>query len=285
MKKIITLLVCLSAFTALSAQSPWAQAKGGGYAQLAYQIIPEYTDFFTGIDDSTRVSQRPYTDAGIQLYGEYGILNNTTIIVNAPFKMLNSGAADGLALGNEGSLSKLGNISVAVKQQFLNDPLAIALTLEAELPTGAYDESNGLRTGYDALSIIPKVSVGIGMDKFYAYARGGVAIRNNDYSNHLMVGAEAGYRFFNRLWFMLDADVYNSFEDGTRTDPLINSLSGFYVNDQEWVAFSAKLLFNITPRLGVLGTSTIGIISANNVPMSPHFSGGVFYNWQGRSNQ
>jgi len=278
-KKLVSLSILLLVIVSLSAQSPWAQSKGGGYAQLAYQIIPEYSDFFSNNSDSTYTSIRPYTDAGVQLYGEYGILDKTTIILNAPFKMLKSGPASGLALGNEGDLNALGNLSVSVKQQLLNDPIAIGLSLEVELPTGSYDETNGLRTGYDALSIIPKLSLGIGKEKFYAYANAGLAIRNNDYSNHVLAGAEAGYHFFNKLWFMLSADLYESLENGNRVDDLVNTYSKFYVNDQSWIAFSGKLMFNITPKLGVLGTSTVGIISAQNVPMSPHISGGVFYKW------
>lgn len=286
MKKLIYSFLFVFISVSLSAQSPWAQGKGGGYAQVAFQTIPEYSQFFGAEASDTITSIRPYTDAGFQLYGEYGIFNNTTLVLNVPFKMLSSGApTDGntLAPGSEGTYSGLGNLALAVKQQLLNDPLALGVSVEAEFPTSSYDETTGLRTGYDALSIKPMVSVGMGRSKFYAYARAGMALRGNDYSNHFLGGVEAGYQFFNRLWIMLDADAYISQENGTYAAPFPNDKTLFYVNDQEWVAFSAKMLLNITEKLGVTASSTIGIIDAQYVPRSPHLSVGVFYDWNAKA--
>jgi len=283
MNRFIPILILLCAVASLQAQSPWTQEKGGGFGQVSFMAIPTYNTFFTkDFEDMSRISDQDYTEISAQAYVEYGILENTSIVFSAPFKVLTASEPtidiDPFPF-ESGTLAGLGNIRLAVRQGILTDGVHLAAQLMAELPTRSQDDATGLRTGYDAFTIHPSLSVGAGLGKGYIYGYGGVGFRNNEYSNYWNIGLEGGYNPFEKLWAMLFFDVYQSFENGNRTDLDSYRASGFYVNDQEWASLGAKLLFNINDKIGLTAATTLSAFAGNQVPKSPSVSIGVFTEW------
>ncbi len=273
----IAILVALI-FNNINAQSPWVQNKSEGYGQLSYIVIPEYNEFFGSSEKI--IAPRSFSESIIQLYGEYGILNSTTLIADIGYKLLKAGdAIDTTSITQAGNFSNLGNINIALKQKLIDKNFALAFQLAAAIPTSQYDEATGLRTGYDALTLTPTLNFGKGFNKSYFYTYAGVGLRNNDYSNIFTGGAEFGYKFFDRLWAMVFADVVRSFKDGDRIDLAENLESGFYLNDQEWVTARIKLLFEIKENIGLNFSSTILGLEGNRVPASPSISIGFFVKW------
>ncbi len=277
---LFMLLACMLWCFSTQAQSPWTQEKGSGYGQLSFMSIPTYTSNFAK-DGGNRDLERELTEIAIQLYGEYGIIEGTTAILDLPFKILNAGETDVLLpFTEEGTLAGLGNARLGVRQRLYDDKFNIAAQLMVELPIGRGDDATGLRTGYEALTLLPTLSLGSGFGNGYAFAYGGVGFRtNNDYSHYANVGIEGGYKFFDRLWFMLFFDVIRSLENGERDELLTYELTGFYVNDQEWASAGAKVLFEITENIGVTGATTLAAFAANEVPQSPSLSLGVYTKW------
>lgn len=280
MKQCMLIFSILLTANFLYAQSPWTQEKGSGYGQLSLMAIPEYNEFFVkGADNFT--ASRKYSETAAQAYVEYGVLEGTTLVLDAPIKFLTSGEEllDSLATNEAGNLTSIGNVRLSVRQNIYNKGPNVAAQLAIEIPTGKYDDATGLRTGFDAWTFLPSVSVGGGFGKGYAFAYGGVGIRTNDYSNYLNVGLEGGYNPFDWLWLMLFFDVIQSFENGERIDPPNNVQTAFYVNDQEWASLGFKVLYNIKDNIGLTASTTLAAFAANQVPASPSLAIGVFTEW------
>jgi len=280
--KYITLVFSLLLSTSfLYAQSPWTQEKGSGFGQLSIMAIPKYSKFFVKDSSDLFTTSREYSETSVQAYVEYGVIEGTTLVLDAPIKFLSAGEKllDSLGTTESGNLTSLGNVRFSVRQQIYNDGIAVAAQLGVEIPTGKYDDATGLRTGYDAWTFTPSVSVGSGLGKGYIFGYGGVGIRTNDYSNYFNVGFEGGYNIFEPFWAMLFFDVIQSFENGERLDPPNNVQTAFYVNNQEWASLGLKLLYNVNDNIGLTLSTTLAAFAANQVPASPSLSLGVFTEW------
>lgn len=265
----------------LYAQSPWTQEKGSGFGQLSLMAIPKYNEFFVKGSNDLYTSSREYSETAVQAYVEYGVIEGTTLVLDAPIKFLSAGEEllDSLGTTESGNLTSLGNTRFSVRQRIYNDGVAVAAQLGVEIPTGKYDDATGLRTGYGAWTFMPSVSVGGGLGKGYIFGYGGVGIRTNDYSNYFNIGLEGGYNPFDKFWAMLFFDVIQSFENGERLDPPNNQQTAFYVNNQEWASLGLKLLYNVNDNIGLTLSTTLAAFAANQVPASPSLSLGVFTEW------
>ena len=78
MKNFINIWIIFISLTAFS-QSPWTKEKGEFYTQLSFTTIPNYNTLF-GNPDYTLNGE--ISDNTIQFYGEYGLSNTTTLILN-----------------------------------------------------------------------------------------------------------------------------------------------------------------------------------------------------------
>jgi len=261
MKNLYTIIAVLSSGI-LFAQSPWTQEKGKFYTQLSFITISNYDEIFGDPDYQT---DREITDNTLQLYGEYGISNKTTLIVNLPVKFVSTGdAVNGTAFISEQSKSAFGNVSVGLRHQFYNKEWIISGQLNVEAHTGTFEAASGVRTGQDAWTFTSTVNFGRGFDKFYIQAFTGVDLKTNNYSNNFKIGGEIGTKVHSKIWLAGFVDVISSFNDGDVNIPLRNAATALYVNNQEYGAFGLKVIgeFNRTFG-GLLGFG--GAFSGNNV--------------------
>ncbi len=130
------------------AQGAWTKSKNEAYAQLSFNGLG-YSSVYGSPDYST---ERKISDNTIQLYGEYGVSDKTTIILNVPVKLMKAGAVTANSdayFTMEGSETTLGNIAFGVKQLLYNKNWVISAQLNAEAGTATFFPSSGLRSGYD----------------------------------------------------------------------------------------------------------------------------------------
>ena len=261
-------------------QSPWTREAGHGFAQLSTYAV-QYDKLYTSGSGDFRTS-REITDVTVEAYGEFGLTDDLTLIGRVPYKLLDAGdAVANPSLPStirDASLTRFGNLAVALRQRWLDDDFTLSGQLEVELPTGDFDQSSGLRTGYDAFTFAPLVSIGRGFGRAYAFGYGGFGFRTGDYSNTWRLGGEAGYRVLEPLLVAGFVDVVQSFEDGDVRLPTTNLETGLYVNDQEWVAFGVKGLLQLGEGIGLQATVQ-GAFDANNVPKAPLFGLGFTFEW------
>ncbi|MFT4800932.1 MAG: hypothetical protein ACI93N_000697 [Flavobacteriaceae bacterium] len=271
---LILLFVSYSAYS----QSPWTQKKGEFYTQLGFSTIPNYTGIFGDPDYNT---ERKITDNTFQLYGEYGISDKTTLLLNVPFKNITSGdlskpEENDIILTEEKNINAFGNVNLGVKHNFYDNKWLITGQLNVELNTSSYNEVSGIRTGYDSFTFTPQINAGRGFDKFYVQAFTGFAIRTNDYSSNFKIGGEAGAKILNRIWIVGFLDFVLSLENGDFIAPVENLLTGLYINDQEYTAYGLKIIGEITPEFGIIAGFG-GAFSGTNVAKQAAYNFGLYY--------
>lgn len=278
----LTLVLFLGFISVQSfSQSPWVKEKGKGYAQISYNVITDYRFLYLSTGDSFTLP-RTMSDKSIQVYGEYGIGNNWGLSAALPYKLLEAGKIfpqfTGTVLINEGTYGALGNIEIAIKKNFINRGFLFSGELRTELPTSSFDNTTGLRTGLDALSIVPSVSIGKGWDSMYGYINIGSSIRSNDYSGDIKISGELGVQPIDKLWVIVVLNVVSSFENG---NPEIDSnqiQSGFYLNNQEFFAYGLKFAYEIKNGWGI-NLAGYGGSSGNLVAKAPSMNFGIYYEW------
>ncbi len=251
----ILLLILLIIGQNIYAQSPWTQKKGSSYYQASLNLINSYDRLHLNGADSWNLS-REVSDMTASVYGEYGLNDKITIIAELPYKFLSTGntllpnSSIITPSNQEGSLNTLGNIKLGVKNQFINKGVVFSGQLTLELPTAKYDEKTGLRSGYDATSIIPSVSIGKGLDKHYGYLSIGTGIKSNGYSEDLRISGELGTKILDRLWIVGVLDLLKSFENGDYISEIRNLETGLYVDRQEYTALGLKFILEANDNLG-----------------------------------
>jgi hypothetical protein len=272
MKKLYTIIAILSA-QFLLAQSPWTQEQGKFYTQLSFTTISNYDEIFGDPDYQT---DRKITDNTLQLYGEYGISDKTTLVVNLPVKFISTNdAVSGTPFISEDSQSAFGNISVGVRQQFYKKKWIISGQLNVEANTSSFETASGIRSGRDAWTFTPTLNIGRSFEKFYIQAFTGIDIITNDYSNNFKIGVEIGTKVHSKIWLVGFVDIVNSFNDGDVNLPLSNLATALYVNNQEYGAFGLKAIGEINNSFGGILTFG-GAFSGNNVAKQAALTFGIY---------
>ena len=279
MKKL-SILAALFLSAQLFAQSPWTKKKNEGYVQLNFTSVASYDKVFGNPEYDT---QRQITDNTLQLYGEFGITDKTTLFANVPLKMLKSGDfSKDMTLvlptftTTEATETTLGNIQFGVKHNFINNKWLVSAQLAVEANTSSYNADAGLRSGYDAWTVTPLILAGRGFDKWYIQAFTGVDIRTNNYSSNFKLGGEVGYKTLNWLWIAGFLDGVASFKNGDIVLPQENLATALYVNDQSYTAFGLKFIAEFNKNFGA-NVGLGGAFAGRNVAKAPAISVGLFH--------
>ncbi|MBK6997473.1 MAG: hypothetical protein IPH31_22150 [Lewinellaceae bacterium] len=252
------------------------------YLQAGYYFIPTYSTLY-GDNGDDIILRRKVSERQLQIYGEYGLGKKTTLILSAPIVFYQRGASNTEAPfyyvpTDTGSIVGLGNATIALRHQFLSGPWALAGTLSIGLPAGAsYQQLTDLRTGYQAFTIQPMVSLGRGGRKTYGFLYGSYGYRSNHYSHFLQLGAETGVHV-GKFWLIGFSEWRYSLENGSKELPAIDVLTGLYANDQGWWSVGVKAIWEINRFVG-LSVSGAGAGWAQYVPKSPGLGAAVYFKW------
>lgn len=275
MKKFVVLILILSV-SSLYAQSPWTQKKGKSYSQISFTSISGYTGLFGNPDYPT---EREITDNTLQYFGEYGLTDNTSLVVGIPFKMVKAdvltSSTNLTPITQSGSESSFGNIEVGIKHVFSQKKWIFSGQFNIEANTSSFYANSGLRTGYDAWTFTPMFLAGRSFGNTYVQGFVGTNIRTNNYSSNFRIGGEVGTKAFKHIWLIAFVDVSSSFKNGDVVVPVGNQLTGLYVNDQEFGAMGLKAIGELSQNFGVnLGFG--GAFSGNNVAKRAALTIGVY---------
>ena len=271
---ILVFFISLSSFS----QSPWVKDKGEFYTQLTYTTIPNYTDMFGDPDYSVFGE---ISDNTVQIYGEYGLSDKTTLILNVPLKVISINGYQSPFIDCSGDCSEdfnktaLGNIELGIKHNFYKKDWILSGQLSVEANTSSYDGFSGIRTGYDAYTFTPLFLAGRSFGKTYFQSFIGANIRTNDYSSNFRVGGEVGHKITKRIWLIGFVDVVKSFRNGDLVLPTQNTFTGLYVNDQEYGGFGLKTIGEITDSFGV-NVGFGGAFFGNNVAKQLALNFGIY---------
>jgi hypothetical protein len=277
MRNIIKVVILLISFSAFS-QSPWTQKKGKFYTQVSFTTIPNYDTLF-GDPDYSNFGE--YSDNTIQFFGEYGLSDKTSLVVNLPLKLISINnfedpRIDCFNCGKDFNNTSLGNIEIGLKHNFYKKDWLLSGQFSIEANTSSYDAVSGIRTGYDAWSFTPLLLAGKGFGKSYIQTFIGANIRTNDYSSNFKIGGEYGRKVGKKIWIIGFLDIVKSLENGDIVLPATNQYTGLYVNDQEYGSFGFKGIYEINNKIGV-NTGFGGAFFGNNVAKQAALTFGVYH--------
>lgn len=280
MKNAIAVIL-LFTFLQVSGQGPWAPGKGHGYSQLLFNVIPTYSQVYDG-GSTTREAERELFDFTVAAYGEFGINSAFSVGLNVPFVLVNTGGVtDPTTMPSlpSDNLATLGNISLFGKYTVIDQSMKVAFIGQVDVPTGSQKPESGLSTGVNAATFLPKLSLGGGLNQWFAYGFFGYGYRNNDHHDFLNFGVEGGVKMSEKFTLILNINRWHNLDNG---DPGVDAPNiietGFYTSFQEYNAFLLKLfaedLFG-----GFGGFASIGGGNGTSVAASPALSLGLFYKW------
>lgn len=267
------------------AQSPWVAGKNKGYAQLGFTTIGPYDQLFLKNSDNNYRLNRKVTDRTLQLYSEYGINDKLSVFAIVPVKNMQTGALVDNPTQNAGgnaieaaSVTHLGNIQLATRKNFINKSVVLSGQLTFELPTSKLDEATGLRSGLDAFTLSPSVSIGKGTAHWYGFLYTGIGLRTNSFSHDVRMGGELGYQIIKRCYIVAVLDVVQSFENENQLTNDRQLQAGLYLNNQSYFAYAFKGIIGFTDSIGI-HAAYFSAASGNVVARAPSVNVGVYYKW------
>ncbi|MFN0176606.1 MAG: hypothetical protein ACKVU0_18340 [Saprospiraceae bacterium] len=265
----------------LAAQSPWPRSKAGFFVQAAWQTIPTYGEVFESKNDLNVLPDREVSENTFQLYGEYGLDPHTTVVASLPIRFLENGDFIPNNYANpetlEGSLIGLGNASLGIRRAILEGNVRLTGTLRLDFPSTNYDDATGLRAGYDAWTVQPTLSTGMGLGKVYWFAYGGYGLRTGGFSHYVNAGGELGIKAW-KFWLVGFSELVYSLENGEVVLPLHNRIKNLNVDKQGWWSIGGKVSFEANRYCGITA-SFAGAGWAQFVPKSPGISLGAYFKW------
>ena len=273
-------IIFLSIFISISvfSQSPWTQEKGKFYTQLSFTSIANYNTLFASPEKKINGN---ITDNTIQFYGEYGLSDKTTFIVNIPLKLISHKDIAVFCVGFpcnpiDNNKTALGNVEIGIKHNFSKKDWLLSGQLNIETNTSNFDAFTGIRTGYNAFTFTPLFLAGKGYSKSSIQTLIGANIRTNNYSSNFKIGGEYGRKLGNSFWLIGYLDIVKSFKNGNITLPNSNLTTGLFVNDQEYGGFGFKGIYEINNKFGV-NAGFGGAFFANNLAKAPALSFGLYH--------
>jgi len=249
-----TFLLCISIPSI--AQGPWTQKKGQAFLQFQ-SILPAYPykSLLNGrfINDQQDINRRAF-NSDYSFYLEYGLSNRLDVITSLPFKYISTGElTDAQPFDNlleEGSLFGLSNPRVALRYGLLDKKVNVAVSLQTSWNTISKDLDKGLATGFDASSVGLMAHIGRSKEKHYGFLELGYHKYTNDFSDVLEINLEHGWTLGQKWNLALALNARHSLENGSYRNENLEQ-TGFYPNNQEWAAISAKIAYEMSNGFGL----------------------------------
>ena len=273
------------------AGGPWPQGKGNAYIKLSEWWL-RFDRHYTANGNTD-----PNLTTGIYntfLYGEYGITNRLTGILNANVFARNvvneqrSSVNDAVLVEGE-ALNGLGDVDIALKYTFTEADAAVpfSVTVLAGLPTGNPQAGalGNLQTGDGEFNQLLRLDAAhafslVGKAQAYVAAYSGVNNRTEGFSDEFRGGLEAGLGvdvFARRLWLISRLDVIESFKNGESAATFTGS--GIFANNAEFTSLGLEANYYLTERLGVSVGAT-GALRGELIAASGSMQAGVFLDLQ-----
>lgn len=279
MKRII-LFFGLIFVISMSYAGPWSRKQGTGIVQIGFSTIG-YNKIHSD-DSERRPLMADVRDNVVQLYGEYGLPEELTLIAMVPVKFLS--ATPQLQGASKVSKSGLGDIDVTLRRTWMNkDGLALATEILFGLPAGSRSDENGLFLGDGEFNVATRFVAGKSFYPIplYMTAELGFNFRTKNFSHDVPYGFEAGYGFLdNRLYAILQISGRESISNNPTLPPGATApesaanAAGLYGNNVEYLAIIPKVYFKATEKVGI-SISYATAAHGRNVAGGAMIAGGV----------
>ena len=282
MKKSVVFIISFLFIYSLHAGGGWPQPKGKGYFKLSEWWVRADQHFTLNGQKDPNVTTGLYNT---NFYGEYGITNKFTGIINIP--LLSRNVMNNLVSGTTSeiitqgdAINAPGDAELSLKYGvFQNSSVSISASVILGIPLGerAGGRDMNLQTGDGEWNQIFRVDAGLpllGNDNLSSYANvyGGYNLRHRGFSDEIRYGAELGLGVASqKLWLIGRFDVIKS----RKNEPSGAIEGSFFANNFEVTSLTGEISYQITNKVGVsasYGTAVDGEI----IYAAPSYSFGVF---------
>jgi len=267
--KFLVLLISMLHFFSVNGQNGWVKNKNSFYAQATFSNFSS-SDYYSKSGELFD-SGSTFKSSGINLYGEYGISNRLTAVLNVPAVMFNR-------FSSTETVSGIGSIQLGLKYGILKS-FPLSISVDFDIPTGNGENFATSKETND-LGMFDQINLPISDGEFnvwttlaasnsfldgklFGSAFSGFNFRTKDFSNQWKSGIEVGYLFFDKLYLIGKLNVQGKFES---SEAVVASF--LFGEGTTFTSFGVTGMYNINKNLKVIASysdfSDI-IISRKNV--------------------
>lgn len=253
----------------LDLSAAWVREKG----QAMLGVGASYTSANKVYDDAGKTSAIPrFTEAAIQLGGEYGITERFTAGAATSLLALNS-TEDPALMSTGRSYTGIGDSVVSGRYLLHSGPVLLSAGLDLGLPTG--NKNAAIPAGDGEFSVLPRVSLAGGFNAgftgFYLFSTG-YHKRTVGYSDEVHAQAMTGARF-GWVTLILGLELRQSLKNG---DAAALSNNPLYLNNASFATFAPGVVFHASDKL-TFHVFYKGAMYVRNILGAPSVSAGVSY--------
>lgn len=248
-KSFVFFLFLLNYFT-VDAQNGWVKKKSEFYAQASFSTFSS-NDYYS-TSGQLFDSGSTYNSNSINLYGEYGISDRFTAILNFPALLINR-------FNTTETVAGVGSVQLGLKYGLLKS-FPLAISVDFDIPTddgfnfaqtkspnslGMFEQIN-LPTSDGEFNIWTRLAASQSfMDgKLFGSVHSGINFRTQNFSKQWQSGIEVGYLFFEKLYLIgklntqgkieSNETVASSFLFGEGTTFTSLGITGIYNINEHW---------------------------------------------------
>ncbi|MEZ4884080.1 MAG: hypothetical protein R3E32_05010 [Chitinophagales bacterium] len=276
----LLIVCCFMCFFEVQAQNGWTRKAKGLYAQAAISTFSSNNYYNT--DGELFNAGSTFQSRGLLLYGEYGLTDRFTAMLDLPLLMLNS-------FNTTETVAGIGNAKLGLKYRLLKN-IPISLQVDFEVPTddgiklsnakepnslGMIDQinlptSDGEFNVWTTLAASQSTSNGKTFGSVYT----SLNLRTESFSNQLQVGLELGHLFFDKLYLIGKVKI----QDKLSSDSGSPSASFLYGEGTTFTSYGLTTMYKLDKHLNLVASFsdfTDVIVKRRNIYDGTTFSVGV----------
>lgn len=281
MRKAYTFLILFTTLLLVRQEAnagAWTQQRGEGYYKLGLRVVRATRFYEPG---GNRISIPTTGDYTTSFYGEYGLTDRLTLVVDVPFKRITLNRqverTSGFVLFDGDAKTGVADSEFGVRFGLIRKGQSV---LSAELlfgiPIGDDTQQSGLLTGDGEFNQLFKLQFGQSLYPKPVYFSGEVGFNNrtNGYSDEFRYAAEMGYTFHNKVLAIFRIRGVESLKNG---DGALGGMVGLFANDQSYLSYGPELVYSVDRTFGV-SVGIEGATRGENVLSAVAFSLGFSVN-------
>lgn len=264
----------------LFGQSGWTKAKNSYFVKLGYSFFA--SDVYYN-PDGDKLNTSEFRQQSINLYGEYGITDRITVIVNFPVLRWNG-------FETTETVSGIGDLRTEFKYALFRNKIPVALSIAPEFPTGPSDlfaqnkevsfEQINLPTGDGEFNIWTTLAGSTSFHPVPAYISASAAhnLRTSyegiNFQDQLKFSLEFGYQVIQGLWVNALLNTQTSVGE---KNPVTDFVRG---DGTSYTAWGLGAAYEFIPQfsLNVQFWDYAGFLfPLENIYSAPTLSVGIFY--------
>jgi len=263
----------------LQAQSGWTRAPKSWLVK--FDVSHFSSDRYYNPTGNVLITN-VFRQTSFNIYGEYGLLEKLTLLVQAPLLRLNSFETTRTVAG-------VGDLRLEAKYRLTGHQFPVSISVAPEIPTGRANanaqnktspiERINLPTGDGEWNVWTTLAASKSWGKWYSSAFTAYNFRteydDKKFRDLYQFGAEIGYHPWRPLW--LNAKLRAQFSNGDSQHPDLAFVRG---DATTYTLFSTEALYKLSRQWSISVTYLTGnewIVRSQNIYIAPFFSLGVMY--------